>query len=89
MEEENEIEEQSGQPIQHQIPQSQQGKAKTVLLENNLSTVSFPFRFFIQLSSQRRTCHVILPWFTGSYIGRFSNIRNSVVITRRFESKKL
>ena len=55
-EEENEIEEQSGRFIQHQIPQSQRGKAKTVLFENNLSTASFPFRFFIQLSSQ--TAHM-------------------------------
>ena len=52
VEEENEIEEQSGWPIQHQIPQSQRGKAKTVLVKNNLSTASFPVRFFIQLSSQ-------------------------------------
>ena len=52
VEEENEIEEQSGQPIKCQIPQSQWGTAKTVLVENNLSTASFPFRFFIQLSSQ-------------------------------------
>ena len=56
VEEENEIEEQAGQPIQRQIPQSQRGKAKTVLAENNLSIASFPFRFFIQLSSQ--TAHV-------------------------------
>ena len=54
--EENEIEEQSGRPIQRQIPRSQRGKAKTVLVENNLSTASFPFRFFIQLSSQ--TVHI-------------------------------
>ena len=52
VEEENEIEEQSGQPIQRQIPKSQRGKAKTVLVENNISTASFPFRFFIQVSSQ-------------------------------------
>ena len=36
--------------------QSQRGKAKTVLVENNLSTASVPFRFFIQLSSQ--TAHM-------------------------------
>ena len=40
--EENKIEKQSGRPIQRQIPQSHRGKAKTVLVENNLSTVSFP-----------------------------------------------
>ena len=56
VEEENEIEEQAGQPIQRQIPQSQREKAKTVLVENNLSIASFPFRFFIQLSSQ--TAHM-------------------------------
>ena len=44
VEEENEIEEQSGRPIQGQIPQSQRGKAKTVLVKNNLSTASFPFQ---------------------------------------------
>ena len=44
VEEENEIEEQSVRPIQGQIPQSQQGNAKTVLVENNLSTASFPFQ---------------------------------------------
>ena len=54
--EENEIEKQAGQPIQRQIPQSQREKAKTVLVENNLSIASFPFRFFIQLSSQ--TAHM-------------------------------
>ena len=54
--EENEIEEQSGRPIQRQIPQSERGKAKTVLVENNLSTASFPFRFLIQLSLQ--TAHM-------------------------------
>ena len=44
--------------------QSQRGKAKTVLVENNLSTASVPFRFFIQLSSQTaQSCHVIFPWF--------------------------
>ena len=53
VEEENEIEEQSGQPLKRQIPQSQRGK---VLVENNSSIVSFPFRFFIQLSSQ--TAHM-------------------------------
>ena len=56
VEEENEIEEQAGQPIQRQILQSQREKAKTVLVENNLSIASFPFRFFIQLSSQ--TAHM-------------------------------
>ena len=57
VEEENEIEEQSGRPIQRQIQQSRQGKAKTVLdVENNLRTASFPFRFFIQRSSQ--TAHM-------------------------------
>ena len=40
----------SGRPIQRKIPLSQRGEAKTVLVENNLSTASFPFRFFIQLS---------------------------------------
>ena len=35
VEEENEIEEQSGRPIQRQIPQSQRGKAKTAFVENN------------------------------------------------------
>ena len=71
MEEENEIEEQSGQPIQRQIPQSQRGKAKTVLLENNLSTASFPFRFFIQ-QTVHMSCNFLLVY--QSYIGRFSNI---------------
>ena len=33
VEEENEIEGQSGRPIQCRIPQSQRGKAKTVLVE--------------------------------------------------------
>ena len=56
VEEENEIEEQLGQPIQRQIPQSQRRKAKTVLVENKSSIASFPFRFFIQLSSQ--TAHL-------------------------------
>ena len=46
VQEENEIKEQSGQPIWHQIPQSQGGKAKIVLVEKNLNTVFFPFRFF-------------------------------------------
>ena len=32
--------------------QSQRGKTKTVHVENSLSTVTFPFRFLIQLSSQ-------------------------------------
>ena len=51
VEEENEIDEQSGRPMQIQIPQSQWVKAKTVLVENNLSAASFPVRFFmIQLS---------------------------------------
>ena len=40
MQEDNEIEEQSGRPNQLQIPQSQLGKAKTVLVENNLSIAS-------------------------------------------------
>ena len=42
VEEENKIDEQSGRPtcIQCQIPQSQRGKVKTVLVENNLSTLS-------------------------------------------------
>ena len=52
LEEENEIEEQSGGPIQRQIQQSLRGKAKTVHVENSLSTANFPFRFLIQLSSQ-------------------------------------
>ena len=58
LEEENEIEEQSDRSIQRQISQSQRGKAKTVLVENNLSTASFTFRFFLQLSSQtaRMSC---------------------------------
>ena len=56
VEEENEFEEQSDRPIQRQIPQSQRGKTKTVLFENNLRTASFPLRFFIQLSSQ--TAHM-------------------------------
>ena len=47
LEEENEIEEQSGRRIQRQISQSQRGKAKTVLVDNNLSTASFTFRFFL------------------------------------------
>ena len=46
VEEENEIEDQSGRPIQRQIPQSQWGKAKTVLVENNLSTAVLPFQIF-------------------------------------------
>ena len=52
VEEENEIEVESGRPIQRQIPQSQRGRAQTVLVKNNLGTASLPFRFFIQLSSQ-------------------------------------
>ena len=42
VEEENKIDEQSGRRtcIQCQIPQLQQGKVKTVLVENNLSTLS-------------------------------------------------
>ena len=40
-----ETEEQSGRPIQCQIPQSQQRKAKTVPVGNNFSTASFPFDF--------------------------------------------
>ena len=60
VEEENEIEEQSGRPIQRQIPQSQRGKAKTVLFQNNLNKASFSFTFCIQLSSQTaHNCHVI------------------------------
>ena len=47
VDEENEIEEQSGRPIQRQIPQSHRGKAKTALVENKLTTASFPDRFFI------------------------------------------
>ena len=47
VEEENEVEEQSGRPIQREIPQSQRGKAKTVLFENKLTTASFADRFFI------------------------------------------
>ena len=54
--EENEIEEQSGWPIQRQLPRSQGGKAKTVIVENNLSTESFPVKFLFQLSSQ--TAHM-------------------------------
>ena len=58
LEEENEIEEQSGRRIQRQISQSQRGRAKTVFVEKNLSTASFTFRFFLQLSSQtaRMSC---------------------------------
>ena len=56
VEEKNEIEEQSGPPIQRQIPQSQRGKAKILLFDNNLSTASFPLRFFIHLSLQ--TAHM-------------------------------
>ena len=56
LEEENEIEEQSGRRIQRQISQAQRGKATTVLVENTLRTASFPVRFFIQLSSQ--TAHM-------------------------------
>ena len=47
VEEENEVEGQSDRPIQREIPQSQRGKAKTVLFENKLTTASFPDRFFI------------------------------------------
>ena len=47
VDEENEIEEQTGRPVQRQIPLSPQGKAKTVLVENNLTTASFHFRFFL------------------------------------------
>ena len=72
VEEKNEIEEQSGPPIQRQIPQSQRGKAKTELVENNLSTASFPFSFSFNEVRKQRTCHVIFPWFTISYI----NIRS-------------
>ena len=43
VEEENEIEEQSSRPIQRQIPQSERGKAKTVLVENNSV---LPFQIF-------------------------------------------
>ena len=65
VEEENEIEEQSGRPIQRQIPQSEQGKAKTVLVENNLGTVSFPFRFLIQISLQmaHTSCDFLLVYW--------------------------
>ena len=56
VEEENEIEEQSGRPIQRQIPQPQRGKAETIPFENNLSTASFPLKFFIHLSLQ--TAHM-------------------------------
>ena len=41
VEKENETDEQSGRHIQFQIPQqSQQGNAKTVLVENNFTTAS-------------------------------------------------
>ena len=55
VEEENDIEEISGPPIQRQIPQSkrEKRKAKKVLVENNFSKASYSFRFFIQLSLQR------------------------------------
>ena len=56
MEEENEIEEQSGRPIQRPIPQSQRGKAKTTIAEKDLSTASFPFIFFIQEVRKPRVC---------------------------------
>ena len=47
VQEENEIEKQSGRPIQRQIPQSQRGKAKTVHVESNLSTAYVPpFQIF-------------------------------------------
>ena len=48
--------------------QSQRGKAKTVLVENNLSTASFTLRFFIQLSSQTGHISGDFPLFTGNYI---------------------
>ena len=72
VEEENEIEKQSGRPVQGQIAQSQRGKAKTVLVENNWSTASLPFRFFIQLSSQTAYMSCDVPLLYGSYI----NIRS-------------
>ena len=72
VEEENEIEEQSGRPIQCQILKPQRGKAKTVLVENDLSTASFPFRFFIQLSSQTAYMSSDFPLVYQKYI----NIRS-------------
>ena len=69
VEEENEIEEQSGRPIQRQILKSQRGKAKRVL---NLSTASFPFKFFIQLSSQTAYMSSDFPLVYRKYI----NIRS-------------
>ena len=48
--------------------QSQRGKAKTVLVENNLSTASFTLKFFIQLSSQTGHISGDFPLFTGNYI---------------------
>ena len=53
VEEENEIDEQSGRTIQREIPQSQRGKRKQYLSKIILGTASVPFRFFIQLSSQK------------------------------------
>ena len=52
--------------------QSQRGKAKTVLVENNLNKASFSFSFSFNEVRKKRTCHVIFPWFTISYI----NIRS-------------
>ena len=60
VEEENEIEEQSSRPVQRQVPQPQRRKAKTVLVENNLTKAPFPFIFFIKLNSQ--TAYVM--WFS-------------------------
>ena len=76
----NGIEEQSGRPIQHQIPQSQRGKAKTVLVDNNQGTASFLSDLSFNKVRKRRTCHVIFPWFTGSYIHirSFCNIQNEM-----------
>ena len=56
VQEENEIEEQSGRPIQRQILTGTARGKKTVLVESNLCTASFPFGFFIQLRSQ--TAHM-------------------------------
>ena len=46
VEEENEIEEQSGRPIQRQIPQSERGKAKTVLMLRIIKHSVLPFQIF-------------------------------------------
>ena len=60
VEEGNEIEEQSGRRIQRQISQSQRGKAKTVLVENNLSTASFTNSMSFANKRKKKERHTII-----------------------------